>query len=139
VKAHSVLIFAVVQMWLCSHAEGSSLIASEDKMWFVGCDGVVYERTEKTPFKALDIELPKGVAAKDLLYRKVLVSGTPGGVGSLQPQYVELLYVVSTDGRLFVADTGEKKFELSKNQLPVSANRTCIDAAAAGPGKNTVR
>lgn len=114
-------------------------MASEDKMWFVGCDGTIYERSEKTQFKAIDIELPKGVAAKDLLYRKVLVSGIPGGVGSAQARYDELLYVVSTDGRLFVAGTEEKKFELSRTQLPPGANRTCTDATAAGPAKPTVR
>lgn len=108
-------------------------------MWFVGCDGTIYERSDDTPFKALDIELPKGITAKDLLYRKVLVSGVPGGVGSAQPRYDELLYVVATDGRLFVAGTKEKQFELSRTQLPPAANRTCTAAAAAGPAKTTTR
>jgi len=102
-------------------------------MWYVGCDGKVYERGNESHFKQLSTELPKGVEAQDLLYRELLVSGVPGGVGSAAPKYDKVLYVVSKDGRLFAAGIGDKEFKLSRTQLPPEATRSCSKAAAPPP------
>lgn len=60
----------------------------------IGCDGKVYERSNDTKFKAILTKLPNGVSAKDLMFRKVLIGGYPGGTGSVAAKYDEALYIV---------------------------------------------
>ncbi len=87
----------------------------------IGCDGKVYERSNDTQFKAITTKLPNGVSAKDLMFRKVLIGGFPGGVGSGAAKYDEALYIVGTDGNLYVNSPSGNGFDLSKTQ-PLSSD-----------------
>ncbi len=99
----------------------------------IGCDGKVYERSNDTEFKLMTTKLPKGVTPKDLMFRKVLVSGFPGGVGSVAAKYDEALYIVGSDGSLYVNSPRGNGFELSKPQLPSGIKCEESGAAAGGP------
>ena len=106
---------------ICKNAFGSSIVSNEEKIWMIGCDNKVYERSNDTDFKPMATKLPSGVLAKDLMFRKVLVGGFPGGVGSGAAKYDEALYIVGSDGNLYVNAPNGNGFELSKTQLPSAA------------------
>lgn len=137
-------VFFIFCVFLISNKTfGSSIVSNEEKIWMIGCDGKVYVRSNDSQFKALATKLPNNVAAKDLMFRKVLISGLPGGVGSGAAKYDEALYIVGTDGNLYVNSPNDKGFELSSTQLPNGArcesNRTTATTTPAAKTTPAVR
>lgn len=120
-KILNLILIVSTSLSICKSAFGSSIVSNEEKIWMIGCDNKVYERSNDTDFKPMVTKLPVGVVAKDLMFRKVLVSGFPGGVGSGAAKYDEALYIVGSDGSLYVNAPNGSGFELSKTQLPSAA------------------
>lgn len=103
---------------LSVNAQAASLVASSDLMFMIGCDGKIYERPNQGPFQKMAGDLPAGVKAKDILFREVR------SPNALIPSE-KVLYVAGDDGKLYVKDLNEKKFQLSATQQPADALKLC--------------